>query len=157
MAKFLSNFKKSTKVFIFTLVWWITSIMIFGDFSNTSRWLLLLFSIISMCLLINFRWWANKDRNFFGPNIWYLFLSGVFLSIFGLNPFMVSVREPIVSFTIDTSFSIIGWWINMIGFVSGASIYRELKREELSKEFDGDFEAYQRDAKINKITGNWWN
>lgn len=70
---------------------------------------------------------------------------------------MVSVREPIVSFTIDTSFSIIGWWINMIGFVSGASIYRELKREELSKEFDGDFEAYQRDAKINKITGNWWN
>lgn len=157
MAKFLSNFKKSTKVFIFTLVWWTTSIMIFGDFSNPSRWLLLLFSIISMGLLINFRWRANKDRNFFGPNIWYLFLSGVFLSIFGLNPFMVSVREPIVSFTIDTSFSIIGWWINIIGFVSGASIYRELKREELSKEFDGDFEAYQRDAKINKITGNWWN
>ena len=157
MEKFLSNFKKSTKVFIFTLVWWTTSIMIFGDFSNPSRWLLLLFSIISMGLLINFRWRANKDRNFFGPNIWYLFLSGVFLSIFGLNPFMVSVREPIVSFTIDTSFSIIGWWINIIGFVSGASIYRELKREELSKEFDGDFEAYQRDAKINKITGNWWN
>ena len=157
MAKFLSNFKKSTKVFIFTLVWWTTSIMIFGDFSNPSRWLLLLFSIISMGLLINFRWRANKDRNFFGPNIWYLFLSGVFLSIFGLNPFMVSVREPIVSFTIDTSFSIIGWWINIIGFVSGASIYRELKREELTKEFDGDFEAYQRDAKINKITGNWWN
>lgn len=157
MEKFLSNFKKSTKVFIFTLVWWTTSIMIFGDFSNPSRWLLLLFSIISMGLLVNFRWRANKDRNFFGPNIWYLFLSGVFLSIFGLNPFMVSVREPIVSFTIDTSFSIIGWWINIIGFVSGASIYRELKREELSKEFDGDFEAYQRDAKINKITGNWWN
>jgi hypothetical protein len=157
MAKFLSNFKKSTKVFIFTLVWWTTSIMIFGDFSNQSRWLLLLFSIISMGLLINFRWRANKDRNFFGPNIWYLFLSGVFLSIFGLNPFMVSVREPIVSFTIDTSFSIIGWWINIIGFVSGASIYRELKREELSKEFDGDFEAYRRDVKINKITGNWWD
>lgn len=73
MAKFLSNFKKSTKVFIFTLVWWTTSIMIFGDFSNPSRWLLLLFSIISMGLLINFRWRANKDRNFFGPNIWYLF------------------------------------------------------------------------------------
>ena len=157
MEKFLSNFKKSTKVFIFTLVWWTTSIMIFGDFSNPSRWLLLLFSIISIGLLINFRWQTNKDRNFFGPNIWYLFLSGVFLSIFGLNPFMVSVREPIVSFTIDTSFSIIGWWINIIGFVSGASIYRELKREELSKEFDGDFEAYQRDAKINKITENWWN
>lgn len=56
MAKFLSNFKKSTKVFIFTLVWWTTSIMIFGDFSNPSRWLLLLFSIISMGLLVNFRW-----------------------------------------------------------------------------------------------------
>lgn len=157
MAKFLSNFKESTKAFIFTLAWWATSIMIFGDFSNPSRWLLLLFSTISMGLLINFRWRTNKDRNFFGPNIWYLFLSGVFLSIFGLSPFMTHVREPIISFTIDTSFSIIGWWINMIGFVPGASIYRELKREELTKEFDGDLDAYQRDAKINKITGNWWN
>lgn len=157
MEKFLGNFKKSTKVFIFTLVWWATSIIIFGDFSNPSRWLLLLFSIISMGLLINFRWRANKDRNFFGPNIWYLFLSGVFLSTFGLSPFMTHVREPIISLTIDTSFSIIGWWINMIGFVPGASIYRELKREELTKEFDGDLDAYQRDAKINKITGNWWN
>jgi len=156
MQKLLDNFKTSTLFFLLALVWWTLSIITFGDFHNLVQWIILPISTLTMALLINFRWRSKNDSKFFGPTFWYSFMAGVFLSLFGLSPFTFSVRETIISLTINTSFGVIGWWIAILGFMPAANAYRRWKREELDKEFEGDLTSLARDAKIQQITGKWW-
>jgi hypothetical protein len=156
MEKFLDKFKNSTQAFTLALVWWTLSIITFGDFHSLAQWITLPISTLTMALLVNFRWRSKNDSKLFGPTFWYSLMAGVFLSLFGLSPLIFSVRETIVSFTINTSFGVIGWWFAMIGFMPAASAYRRWKREELDKEFQGDLTSLERDAKIQQITGKWW-
>jgi hypothetical protein len=156
MEKFLDKFKDSTKVFALALVWWTLSIITFGDFSSVFQWITLVVSIATMGLLINYKWRSDQDSKFFGPSFWYSFMTGVFLSLFELNPFTFTVRETVVSLTINTSFGIIGWWIAMLGFIPAANAYRRWRRNELKQEFEGDLQSLERDTKIQEITGKWW-
>lgn len=156
MQKLLNNFENSTLAFILSLVWWVLSIITFGDFHSLTQWIILPTSTLTMSFLVNFRWRSNKDNRVFGPTFWYAFMGGIFLSLFGLSPFIFSIRETVVSFTIDTSFGVIGWWIAILGFMPAANTYRKWKREELDHQFQGDLTSLERDFKIQQIVGKWW-
>lgn len=154
MEKLLKKFKLSTRLLTITLTWWVLTILLFGDFSNQSNFWILLISTIMLRFLINFRYKSDNNK-LFGPRLPYLLTAGFFLGFFHLNPFLVSVRDPIIELTINSSFGIIGWWINQAAFIPCALLYRETKKKEYYAQFENDEVSMNREDKINKIIGNW--
>lgn len=150
----MKKIKQSTLVLLAAMSWWSIGILIFGDFSVESRWYLFACSLVVLPFLINYKWDSNKKK-FFDATFWYSFFSGWIASTFKLNPFILTYREPLLSITIDTSFSVIGWWSTMLIFLILASIYRSKKKEEFESGFETDM-ALDRQYKINQIVGKWW-
>lgn len=109
-----------------------------------------------MAFLVNYKWSSENDRKIFGPTFWYASLSGIILSSFDLSPIKLMVREPLIQITVDTSFSIIGYWSAVLCFIPLANMYRDKKRRYYNSLFDSEYQKL-RDVKINSILGNWWN
>ena len=47
--------------------------------------------------------------------------------------------------------------ISIIGFITFSKLYRERKRLEYLKQFEGDNILLNRDQKINQIINSWFN
>lgn len=151
----IKKISKSTWIMIALMSWWISGILIFGDFSKINQWYSLVVSLFVMPFLVQYRWWSDNEERILGPTIFYSLISGIFMGIFGLNPFAVVIREPLIQLTIDNSFSIIGWWVIMSGFLPMCKWYRVRKKSEFESGFDTQ-EALERQYKIEKIVGKWW-
>ena len=136
------------------LLSWVLSLLIFGEVHNLTQYIMLPISTIIMGFLINYKW-STKNDGWFSPSYYFSIVLGFLLPIFKLSPFILTHRDTIISLTVDTSFSIIGWWVCIIFVTIFAISYRQLKNFEYLKEFDNAL-SVERDTKINHIIGKWW-
>lgn len=150
----IKNIKNSTLLLFAAMSWWSIGILIFGDFSITSRWYLFFCSLIVLPVLVDLKWQSDKKK-FFDATFWYSFFSGWVASIFKLSPFILAVREPLITLTVPLSFSIIGWWVTMLGFLILSANYRSVKKSEFESQFETR-SSLERELKINQIVGKWW-
>ena len=146
--------KKSTKCMVGALISFVMSLLIFGEVYSTLQYIVLPVSTIVMGILINYKW-NTLNNGWFSPNYYFSIFLGYIMSIFKLNPFILTPRDTILSLTMDTSFSIIGWWLCIISVSFLAVSYRNLKKSEYMEEFDNILSA-ERESKINHIIGKWW-
>jgi hypothetical protein len=140
-----------TSYFLYlALIFYITPCLLFGELTNFNI-IYLILSTLSLAILINYKKHSKE-----WPTYVYASLHGISLSIMGISILGLTTKGTI--FTLS-----IGGWGSLIFILSGvpfivfSRIYREKKKIEYIKQFDGDTILLQRDKKINQILGNLFN
>lgn len=157
MEKLLQKFKKRSNIWMLVnLSWFVLCALLFGDFSGISKFVLLPVSVIILFLILRKQInYIEKKRRFFDDVFFYFFTLGFLLSSFELSPFLLTVREPIITLTINSSFGIIGWWVCFFGCAFSHFRYKENKVSEYMESFDNS-DSMERDIKIEKIIKKWY-
>ena len=137
--------------FILSLSFYILPVILFGELYNLNNIIFFLISILVISFFVNYKIIDNKEW----PTYIYSSLHGFCLSFLGLSLFGISVKNPMIS--ISVSVGCIPGIVSMIGFIAFARLFRERKKLEYLKQFEGDSISLERDKKINKILGNFIN
>ena len=135
---------------IIALSFFVVPVLLFGNPFNIIDSILLIVCTSVMAFFINYKAIESKEWPFYILS----FLIGSALSFFGVSVFGIVVRDPIISIT--ANFQSIPAILSIIGFILFSKLYRERKKLEYLKQFDNDTLSLERDKKINKIIGNWF-
>jgi hypothetical protein len=139
------------KHFILALVFYILPVILFGNIYTLNNTIVLVFSTLLISFFINFKAIDGKDW----PTYVYSFTHGASLSILGISILGITVKNPMIS--ISVKLESIPAIISIIGFITFSKLYREQKRLEYLKQFEGNNILLNRDQKINQIINSWFN
>ena len=139
------------KHFILALVFYILPVILFGNIYTLNNTIVLVVSTLLISFFINFKAIDGKDW----PTYVYSFIHGASLSILGISILGITVKNPMIS--ISVKLESIPAIISIIGFITFSKLYRERKRLEYLKQFEGDNILLNRDQKINQIINSWFN
>jgi hypothetical protein len=139
------------KHFILALVFYILPVILFGNIYTLNNTIVLVFSTLLISFFINFKAIDGKDW----PTYVYSFIHGASLSILGISILGITVKNPMIS--ISVKLESIPAIISTIGFITFSKLYRERKRLEYLKQFEGNNILLNRDQKINQIINSWFN
>jgi len=142
---------KKQHYFILALVFYILPVILFGNIYTLTNIIVLVFSTLLISFFINFKAIDGKDW----PTYVYSFIHGVSLLILGISILGITVKNPMIS--ISVKLESIPAIISIIGFITFSKLYRERKRLEYLKQFEGNNISLNRDQKINQIINSWFN
>lgn len=142
---------KIYKYLIFALLSYMAPVILFGNIYTLNNTIVLVFSTLLISFFINFKAIDGKDW----PTYVYSFIHGASLSILGISILGITVKNPMIS--ISVKLESIPAIISIIGFITFSKLYREQKRLEYLKQFEGNNILLNRDQKINQIINSWFN